>query len=110
VQRLLDVNLVRGAGAADRDLGGVARPVLGLQAMVQLKPCQYSPDLDAGPLPITASRRNTAPDFQIKFSFSPGDSYFSIQSTHFATGSLPHGMIGTEEVEFFGDPSMIRSL
>jgi hypothetical protein len=37
-------------------------------------------------------------------------SYFSIQSAHFATGSLPHGMIGTEEVEFFGDPSMIRSL
>jgi hypothetical protein len=38
------------------------------------------------------------------------DAYFSIQSPHLATGSLPHGMIGTDEVEFFGDPSMIRSL
>ena len=36
--------------------------------------------------------------------------YFSIQSAHFATLPLPHGMIGTEEVEFFGDPSMILSL
>ena len=36
--------------------------------------------------------------------------YLTIQSAHFATASLPHGIIGTEEVEFFGDPSMIRSL
>jgi hypothetical protein len=36
--------------------------------------------------------------------------YFSIQSTHFSTGSLPHGMIATDEVEFFGDPSIILSL
>jgi hypothetical protein len=29
---------------------------------------------------------------------------------HFATAPVPHGMIGTEDVEFFGDPSMILSL
>ena len=36
--------------------------------------------------------------------------YFSTQSAHFATLPIPHGMIGTEDVEFFGDPSMILSL
>src|SRR5262249_12318046 len=36
--------------------------------------------------------------------------YFSTQSAHFATESPPHGMIGTDEVEFFGEPSMMRSL
>jgi hypothetical protein len=39
-----------------------------------------------------------------------GRNYFSIQSAHFATLPLPHGMIGTDDVEFFGDPSMILSL
>jgi putative ABC transport system substrate-binding protein len=36
--------------------------------------------------------------------------HFATQSAHFATAPFPHGMIGTEEVEFFGDPSMILSL
>src|SRR5258705_1950652 len=40
----------------------------------------------------------------------PYQGYFSIHSEHFATGLLPHGIIGTEEVEFFGDPSIIRWL
>jgi hypothetical protein len=35
--------------------------------------------------------------------------YFSTQSAHFGGGSAPHGMIGTVEVEFFGEPSMMRS-
>jgi hypothetical protein len=34
----------------------------------------------------------------------------STQSAHFSTWSVvPHGMIGTEEVEFFGEPSMSLS-
>jgi hypothetical protein len=37
-----------------------------------------------------------------------GDCY-STQSAHFCTVSLPpQGITGTEEVEFFGDPSMMR--
>jgi hypothetical protein len=36
--------------------------------------------------------------------------YLSTQSAHLATGSPPQGMIGTVEVEFFGEPSMMRSL
>jgi hypothetical protein len=36
--------------------------------------------------------------------------YFETQSAHFWTWSLaPHGMIGTDEVEFWGDPSISRS-
>lgn len=35
---------------------------------------------------------------------------FLIQSAHLATAPLAHGVIGTDEVEFLGDPSMIRSL
>jgi hypothetical protein len=35
--------------------------------------------------------------------------YFSIHSAHFGTSVAPHGMIGTVEVEFFGEPSMMRS-
>jgi hypothetical protein len=32
--------------------------------------------------------------------------HFSTHSAHFCTSSLPpQGMIGTEEVEFFGEPS-----
>jgi hypothetical protein len=30
--------------------------------------------------------------------------YFSTQSAHFGTSLVPHGMIGTVEVEFFGEP------
>ena len=34
----------------------------------------------------------------------------SIQSPHFSTcPSLPHGITGTDEVEFFGEPSMSLS-
>lgn len=40
----------------------------------------------------------------------PLSRHFSIQSAHFATAALPQGMIGTEEVEFLGDPSIILSL
>jgi hypothetical protein len=41
----------------------------------------------------------------------PQADYFSSQSAHFGTAaSPPQGMIGTLEVEFFGEPSMIRSL
>ena len=36
-------------------------------------------------------------------------SHFSTQSAHFGTSVVPHGMIGTVEVEFFGEPSMMRS-
>jgi hypothetical protein len=34
-----------------------------------------------------------------------------MKSPHFwiAESAVPQGMIGTEDVEFFGDPSMIRS-
>ncbi len=36
--------------------------------------------------------------------------YFSTQSAHFATSEFaPQGMIGTDEVEFFGEPSISRS-
>jgi hypothetical protein len=35
--------------------------------------------------------------------------YFSSQSAHFGTESLPHGMIGTLEVEFLGEPSISLS-
>jgi hypothetical protein len=36
--------------------------------------------------------------------------YFSTQSAHFGTSVVaPHGMIGTVEVEFFGEPSISRS-
>jgi hypothetical protein len=35
--------------------------------------------------------------------------YFSSQSPHLGAGSDPHGMIGTLEVEFFGEPSISRS-
>jgi hypothetical protein len=35
---------------------------------------------------------------------------YSTQSAHFCTSSLePHGITGTEEVEFFGEPSMSLS-
>jgi hypothetical protein len=41
---------------------------------------------------------------------SESDHYPSIQSPHFCTSPLaPQGMIGTDEVEFFGEPSMILS-
>jgi hypothetical protein len=33
----------------------------------------------------------------------------SSHSAHFGTSLAPHGMIGTVEVEFFGEPSMMRS-
>jgi hypothetical protein len=39
----------------------------------------------------------------------PPYAYFSIHSAHFGTSVEPHGMIGTVEVEFFGEPSMMRS-
>ena len=36
--------------------------------------------------------------------------HFSTKSPHFSIWSAePHGMIGTEDVEFFGEPSMMRS-
>ena len=36
--------------------------------------------------------------------------YLSSHSAHFGTSPLvPHGMIGTVEVEFFGEPSISRS-
>jgi hypothetical protein len=35
--------------------------------------------------------------------------YFSNQSAHFGAVSAPHGMIGTVEVEFFGEPSISLS-
>src|SRR5690606_30678321 len=36
--------------------------------------------------------------------------YFSTQSAQRGTSTLPpHGMIGTDDVEFFGEPSMRRS-
>jgi aspartyl-tRNA synthetase len=36
--------------------------------------------------------------------------YFSTNSAHLSTAPAPpHGMIGTVEVEFFGEPSMMRS-
>jgi len=36
--------------------------------------------------------------------------HFSTQSAHFGTSVLaPHGMIGTDEVEFLGEPSIRRS-
>jgi hypothetical protein len=36
--------------------------------------------------------------------------YFSSQSEHFGTSvAAPHGMMGTVEVEFFGEPSIRRS-
>ena len=35
---------------------------------------------------------------------------YSTQSAHFATSAVgPHGMIGTVEVEFFGEPSISLS-
>jgi hypothetical protein len=35
---------------------------------------------------------------------------FSTQSAHFCTSSLaPHGMTGTDDVEFFGEPSISLS-
>jgi len=36
--------------------------------------------------------------------------HFSRNSLHLGAGELPQGMIGTVEVEFCGDPSMILSL
>jgi hypothetical protein len=42
---------------------------------------------------------------------TPDEIYFSTQAAHFCTAaSAPQGMIGTVEVEFFGEPSMMRSL
>ena len=40
-----------------------------------------------------------------------GRLHFPTKSPHFWTGSEPppQGMINTEDVEFFGEPSMIRS-
>jgi hypothetical protein len=36
--------------------------------------------------------------------------YFSTKSAHFwIWSSWPHGMIGTDDVEFFGEPSIRRS-
>ena len=36
--------------------------------------------------------------------------HFSTKSAQRCTSAFaPHGMIGTEDVEFFGEPSMIRS-
>jgi hypothetical protein len=41
----------------------------------------------------------------------PAPNDYSTQSAHFGTSAfVPHGMIGTLEVEFFGEPSMMRSL
>jgi len=39
----------------------------------------------------------------------PAGRYFSSQSAQRAGSLWPHGMIGTVEVEFFGEPSMILS-
>jgi hypothetical protein len=39
----------------------------------------------------------------------PAAAHFSSQSAHFGAGSGPHGMIGTLEVEFFGEPSISLS-
>jgi hypothetical protein len=36
--------------------------------------------------------------------------YLEIQSAHRATVPAPHGIIGTDEVEFLGEPSIILSL
>jgi hypothetical protein len=68
-------------------------------AAIRITECELNPIPMDGPA-LLRLRFETVPNFP----------YFSIQSMHFATEPLPHGIIGTDDVEFFGDPSMSRSL
>ncbi len=73
------------------------------QKLLQLVGCREKPTKNVGPdvqTPRNAERTLSGRDY-IHWTKSP---HFSI-----AASPVPHGMIGTEEVEFFGDPSISLS-
>ena len=62
---------------------------------------QLSPEHPLGSASSPAAAVLTA-----KAPLPSGRIYFSRKSLHFGAGSVPQGMIGTVDVEFFGDPSI----
>src|SRR4051812_230615 len=64
----------------------------------------------AAPVPLASAGDKRTKSRPQPIPTEPGALYPSIQSPHFCTSPLaPQGMIGTDEVEFFGEPSMILS-